>query len=246
MKHLTHRFIRRACLVVGAGLACLLSRAADSEPDASPSKAKAPSPIFATVPDDPRLPRVLLIGDSISMGYTLQVREKLAGKANVHRPAENCGDTRRGLEKLDAWLGSGRWDVIHFNFGLHDLKFLDPKGKYVAPEQGRQVAPLARYEENLTVLVARLKKTGAKLIFATTTPVPAGTLGRIERDEAKYNAVALRVMKAVHVAVDDLCAFVLPQQEKIQRPKNVHYTAEGYALMANLVAKSIETQLTTK
>jgi acyl-CoA thioesterase-1 len=221
-------------------------KAADAVPARPPAKAKAPSPILAEVPDDPRLPRVLLIGDSISMGYTLQVREKLAGKANVHRPAENCGDTRRGLQKLDAWLGHGHWDVIHFNFGLHDLKFLDQNGKYVAPEQGRQVATLAQYEENLSALVTRLKTTGAKLIFATTTPVPAGTLGRIERDETKYNTVALRVMKAEHVAVDDLDAFVLPLQEKIQRPKNVHFTEEGYALMADLVAKAIEAQLPTK
>ncbi len=46
-------------------------------------------------------PRVLLIGDSISMGYTLGVRARLAGKANVHRPPENCGDTARGVKSGD-------------------------------------------------------------------------------------------------------------------------------------------------
>ena len=72
------------------------------------------------VPDDPSLPRVLLIGDSVSRGYTLAARKALAGKANVHRAPENCGPTANGLKKLDIWLGDGKWDVIHFNFGIHD------------------------------------------------------------------------------------------------------------------------------
>src|SRR4051812_33030943 len=134
------------------------------------TKDKKPDPVLAPVEDDPKLPRVLLIGDSISMGYTLPVRELLKGKANVHRIPDNCGPTERGLSQLDKWLGDGKWDVIHFNFGLHDLKYLDANGKYVDPSKGKQVAPPEVYERNLRELVARLKKTGAKLIFATTTP----------------------------------------------------------------------------
>lgn len=52
------------------------------------------------------------------MGYTVPVRERLNHRANVHHPAENGGDTARGLVRLTAWLGAGHWDVIHFNFGL--------------------------------------------------------------------------------------------------------------------------------
>jgi lysophospholipase L1-like esterase len=200
---------------------------------------KAPDPSFAVVPDVPGLPRVLLIGDSISMGYTLPVRAKLEGKANVHRPAENCGDTARGLKRLDTWLGNGKWDVIHFNFGLHDLKYLDDKGAYVPPEKGKQVSSLEQYERNLRAIVARLEKTGAKLIFATTTPVPAGTLGRVAHDEVRYNAVAVRVMKELGVAIDELHMAVIPVQEKIQRPRNVHFTPEGYVRLAEVVAASI-------
>src|SRR5881396_740319 len=80
------------------------------------------SPAFAPVIDQPGLARVLLIGDSISIGYTATVRKELAGKANVHRIPENGADTANGLKKIDAWLGNSRWDVIHFNWGLHDLK----------------------------------------------------------------------------------------------------------------------------
>lgn len=217
--------------------------AAESPDNAIAAAAKVPKPIFAPIVDDPRLPRVLLIGDSISMGYTLEVRANLAGKANVHRPGQNCGDTRRGLTMLDAWLGSGRWDVIHFNFGLHDLKYLDENGKYVPPEKGRQVANLAQYEENLGNLVTRLKRTGAKLIFATTTPVPAGTSGRVENDEISYNAVAVKVMKQHGVELNDLHALVKPRQSHVQRPRNVHFTQEGYTVMAEAVTKKISVHL---
>src|SRR5690349_10757201 len=79
-----------------------------------------PNPL-APIEDRPGLPRVLIIGDSISVGYTLPVRELLKDKANVHRIPVNGGPTIRGLANLDTWLGTGKWDVIHFNWGLHDV-----------------------------------------------------------------------------------------------------------------------------
>src|SRR5438309_341299 len=104
-------------LVVFAVLA--LSAVASAQ-DAG-KKPDKPDPL-AAIKDDPKLPRVLLIGDSISIGYTLPTRRLLQGRANVHRIPENGGPTTNGLTKLDKWLGNGKWDVIHFNWGLHDLK----------------------------------------------------------------------------------------------------------------------------
>lgn len=204
----------------------------------APAK-KAPNPSFAQIIDVAGLPRVLLLGDSISIGYTLPTRARLAGKANVHRPAENCSDSGKGVRTIDKWLGTGKWDVIHFNFGLHDVKYLDEKGALVSPEKGKQVASVAEYEKNLRALVASLKKTGAKLIFATTTPVPAGSAGRVEHSEIPYNVAAIRVMKENGVAVDDLHAFVVARQDKIQLPKNVHFTNDGSERLADTVVASI-------
>ncbi len=206
-----------------------------AEPKAKTPAKKAPDPALTPITDVAGLPRVLLIGDSISIGYTLPVRAQLAGKANVHRPAENCSDSAKGVRTLDKWLGDGKWDVIHFNFGLHDVKYLDEKGTYVPPEKGKQVASVEKYEKNLREIVARLKKTGAKLIFATTTPVPGGTLGRVEHDEIRYNAAAVRVMQENGVAVDDLHTLATTQQAKIQLPKNVHFTKDGYEQLADAV-----------
>ena len=205
--------------------------------------ARPVDPSLVPVAEVPGLPRVLLIGDSISMGYTIPVREAFAGKANVLRVMENGGETARGVKKLDAWLGDGKWDVIHFNFGLHDLKYLDAAGKYVPPDQGKQVATLADYEAHLRTIVARLQKTGARLVWASTTPVPDGSLGRVQGDEVRYNAVAERVMKELGVPVDDLHAVVTGGPAGMQLPKNVHYTPEGYKLLAKSVVASIEAAL---
>ena len=212
------------------------------EPKKPPSPG-TPHPALAPIADVSGLPRVLLMGDSISMGYTLPVRAHLQGRANVHHPAENCGDTGHGLRRLEAWLGADPWDVIYFNFGLHDLKYLDAQGKYVPPEQGTQVTRLPQYEANLRELIARLRRTGAKLIYATTTPVPGGTLGRVEHDERAYNQVALRVMQETSVPVDDLHALAETRQAQIQLPRNVHFTDEGYDQLAEAVATSITAAL---
>ena len=201
-----------------------------AEPKKAPRKKRAPNPAFAPVTDDPSLPRVLLIGDSISIGYTLATREALAGKANVHRAPTNCGPTIRGLEGLDQWLGEERWDVIHFNWGLHDLKKIE----------GKHQVPIDEYEKNLAELVGRLKRTKATLVWCSTTPVPEGcSPPRTNEDTIAYNAVAKKIMEAEGIAIDDLYAFALPKLEEIQRPANVHFTPEGSEVLAKQVAAAI-------
>lgn len=226
-----------ACLA----LALLLAAPLNAAPRKT-ATTKPVDPALVPIEDDPKLPRVLLIGDSISMGYTLPVRALLKGKANIHHPPGNCGDTARGLQFMDRWLGEGKWDVIHFNFGLHDLKYLDDHGNYVTPDKGKQVASPEKYGENLKALVERLKKTGAKLIWASTTPVPDGTTGRVKGDEVQYNIVAEQVMKDSGIAIDDLHA-VVAADPSLQRPKNVHFSAHGYDVLAAKVAEHVTAAL---
>ena len=165
-----------------------------------------------------KLPRVLIIGDSISLGYTPFVQKALSGKAEVVHAKGNNDGTTLGLAKLDEWLGKEPWDLIHFNWGLHDLKYIE----------GKQQVPLPEYEKNLTKLVQRLKKTGAMLIWCSTTPVPEGcTPPRTDADVVAYNAVAAKIMKANDIPTDDLYAFALPKLKEIQREANVHFLPEG-------------------
>jgi len=231
----------------GLLLAALL--AVPAETRAQTKKPRRPNPVFAPVKDNPELPRVLLLGDSISIGYTLPVREILKGKANVHRAPTNCGPTTRGLAQIEAWIGNKKWDVIHFNFGLHDLKYIDGKGKLVSPTKGEIQVPLENYTKNLRSLVERLRKTGARLIWCSTTPVPKGARGRIADDSVRYNQAALAAMKDAgksEIAVNDLHAFAKARLDKIQRKADVHFTRDGSKQLANEVAKAIETALNRK
>src|SRR5260370_23689304 len=79
------------------------------------------APVFPDSKDEAGLPRVLIIGDSISMYYTPEVRRLLSGRANVYRVPDNGKSTMYGLKNIEDWLGDGNWAVIHFNFGLHDI-----------------------------------------------------------------------------------------------------------------------------
>lgn len=188
-------------------------------------------------PDVPGLPRVLLIGDSISIGYTLPVRDLLKGKANVHRIPQNGGATDVGLEKMAGWLGDGKWDVIHFNFGLHDAKYLSETAQRSSREQ---------YRENLRMLVDQMKATRATLIFATTTPVPkGGILSPTRKFDSieQRNTIAVALMQEHGVAIDDLYSVALPALATVGRENDVHFSPEGYSLLAKAVAESIEAAL---
>ncbi len=239
-----------ACGVALLWVSCVVAK--DLISPAQAKKAAAPAQVAA--PDDPKLPRVLLLGDAVSIGYTLPLRLQLKGKFNVHRPAANCGSTRGGLRDLDTWLGKEKWDVIHFNFGLHDMAFLWPDGKNLNAEGifatrengGKQNVPLAEYEKNLRTLVARLKRTSAHLIWASTTPVPGGVRSYTEGEELPYNEAAARVMKDEGVQVDDLWGFASRQLDKIQTTNSIHFTPQGYRVLAWHIGQSIESAQVAK
>jgi lysophospholipase L1-like esterase len=199
--------------------------------------------------DAPAKKRVLILGDSISIGYTPFVQKMLAEEMVVLRPMrgdkpENCSGTTSGVANIDRWLqiDGGKWDVIHFNWGLHDLKHVKPDGKASDSATDPPQATVEVYEKNLREIVAKLKATGAKLIFATTTPVPEGKMAvyRTDADAVKYNAAALKVMKENGIAVNDLYAFAKPQLQQIQiQPANVHFTATGSETLAGEVVKAV-------
>jgi acyl-CoA thioesterase-1 len=130
--------------------------------------------------------------------------------------------------------------VIHFNFGLHDLKHWKD-GKL--DNSGEQVTPVELYEKNLRDLTAKLVATGAKVIFATTTPVPEGSAGRVAKDELAYNDAARRVMKEAGVSIDDLHAVATAEIDKIQLPKNVHFTPAGSKVLAAQVVAEVKKAL---
>ncbi|HEX5790282.1 MAG TPA: SGNH/GDSL hydrolase family protein, partial [Luteolibacter sp.] len=198
---------------------------------------------FANPKDDPALPRVLLIGDSISIGYTVPVRKLLKGKANVHRIPGNGQTSDFGVTNLPKWLGEGKWDVIHFNWGLWDLCYRHPESKSQGKRDkinGTLSTTPEQYRKNLEAAVAILKKTGAKLIWCSTTPVPEGEDGRKVGDDLIYNKIAKEVMDANGIPIDDLHAHALKKLPGIAlKPGDVHFTDAGSEYLAEQVVASI-------
>ncbi len=211
---------------------------------------------FAFVENNQKLPNVLIYGDSISIHYTQAVRAELEGKVNVYRLYLNGGDSKSFIPKMtkmhqtmqdkqltDAWRFD--WDVIHFNVGLHDLKYTH--NRKLDKVNGQQITTLSDYEKNLRANIQYLKQLApnAKLIFATTTPIPEGEPGRVVGDAAKYNEVALKVMKAhPEIHINDLYHFIKPNHEKWwAASRNVHYNPLGRQAQGKEVAKKIYSQL---
>lgn len=190
---------------------------------------------------------VLIIGDSISLGYTPHVQEMLKSQAVVVHSEGNAQDSNNGIRNLEKWLGGTKWDVISFNFGLWDLCYRR-KGPVTQENRdkvnGSVAVPLDEYEQNLSLIAARLKATGATVIFQDVTVVPANEPGRYSADVDRYNQVAVRVMKRYDISVNNLNAVSakLPP-EMHESDTDVHYTEPGYAELAKSVAESIRSAL---
>eukprot|EP01052_Picozoa_sp_SAG31_P009149 SAG31_NODE_476_length_15154_cov_24.796878_3_plen_238_part_00 len=209
-----------------------------------------PADPLAPIADDPSLPRVLLLGDSISIGYHTKVRSMLRGVANVHRPNTNGGHSGKGMDKLQEWLkahGPRKWDVVHMNWGLHDLRMGGPDAANGASaDPNAHQIDIEQYAKNLgnilDVLSRDRSSAEAKLIWCSTTPVPSprttkkdgGTM-RIATDVPLYNAAAAEVMSRRGVLINDLYGFALPILSEIQKAADVHYTDEGSARLGEAV-----------
>jgi len=208
------------------------------------------------------LPDVLILGDSISLGYTPLVKEKMKGVANVSRPDCNCGPSQFYLKDMRSWVGTNRWNVIHVNFGIWDNHYLkganDGLDLYWGKEITVQLAPVAKgtairalgyrirtplpeYERNLREILAFLKTRADRVVFGLTTPMPLwqddDRCGRI----VVYNELAVGVCKELGVAVDDL--YSVAEKHLDCQTDGCHYNDAGYGFLADAVVRSIAEQL---
>jgi len=212
---------------------------------------------FRYIAPQENLPKVFLYGDSISIAYTEYVRASLEGKAfvcRIHKNGKSSHNFIKGMTHFHDAMFEPKlkggwdfdWDVIHFNVGLHDLKYLNEQN-LLDLENGTQVSSIDVYKKNLRKIVEYLKKNhpNSKLIFATTTPVPEGAKGRIKGDQIKYNKAALEVLKHYpEVHINDLQTFSIDVWKKYGKNHNdVHYKPEGARLQGIEVAKVIANQL---
>jgi lysophospholipase L1-like esterase len=189
------------------------------------------------------MPDVVLIGDSIRMGYQAVVAEALADCAMVWGPEANCWNSANVLAHIDEWVIARQPDLVHLNCGLHDLK-----RAYDSP--AHEVEPAA-YRANIEAILQRiLHETRAAVIWATITPVNEAwhhaTKGfdRFAADVALYNALALEVVRASAVPVNDLYATVMQAgRDTLLVPDGVHFNEAGSALLGQTVADTIRARL---
>lgn len=205
--------------------------------------------------DDPNLPRVLVVGDSISMNYHKAAKSALADKANYYRVEGNGGPSDRGVSTMELWLGDYtqkglHWDVIQFNHGLHDLK--QPYDKK-ADSWGEHQVTLEDYKKNLEKEIAIMKKTGATLIWCSTTPVPNSSRGKYARrkgEAAVFNKAAMEVMSNhPDILINDLHKTISESKamDKWRKGSDVHFWSNDLqAVLGNAVADAVTRALETR
>lgn len=116
----------------------------------------------------PAKPKVLIIGDSISIGYFPFVKDALKDKADVYHNAGNAQSSTNGVNKIKNWLGEERWDVIQFNWGLWDLAYRTPAATGTGPldkKNGELTSTPKEYKRNMEELISELKKQGLSLFL---------------------------------------------------------------------------------
>jgi lysophospholipase L1-like esterase len=182
---------------------------------------------------------IILIGDSIRIGYAPFVRNELRDVAQVWEPEKNGFTSTNVLLHLEPWVLARRADVVHLNCGLHDLA-RDPIGEGKVRDVRVQVE---EYEKNVREILSRVQQSGAAIIWATITPVHEENhrtfkgMQRWESDIEKYNEAASRVAHQLNVPINDLNLVVAKAgRDKVLLPDGVHYTEAGYELLGQAVA----------
>jgi len=180
--------------------------------------------------------RVMLIGDSIRLGYQDKVAALLGGEATLNSPAENCRFSAYTLFNLPAWVPGDDFDVIQWNNGQWDTCYM-PDGKIHTP--------LNIYLELQKRIATILLKKSRRLIFATTTPVwpeqfASGAMHpRRNEDILDYNRAAVDLLSGLGVEINDLNSPIGEDVKRYISDDMVHLTEAGNNLCASRVAAKI-------
>lgn len=187
------------------------------------------------------LPRVLIAGDQFYVNLSNAVAKELKNEAQVIR--KHPGSTAMALEKFDECFGGAKWDVIYFNFGFADLVHRDPQTKAVRLMSryvgGVRMTSPEKYEKNLQEIVKRMKATGAKLIWASTTPITGSDQHYVLGSEVEFNQIATRIMAQNNIPVLDLHAIAqkAPQSRPGREPPG--YVDPLQTAMVEMIGKAL-------
>ena len=182
---------------------------------------------------------LLLIGDSIRMGYDKAVEKTLEGKANVYFPAENCrfaSYVLRYLHEYKALVKDSKVDVLHWNAGLWDCLRL------FGEEPHTPIDVYAYYIDRICVRIKKLFPE-AKVIFATSTAVLSEKMDkdfkRYNEEIEEYNKVAVEVVKKHGFAINNLYDVSTSLPEQAHSDPVHYYTAVGTKAFADQVLSHV-------
>lgn len=205
---------------------------------------------------------VLLVGDSIRLGYEKKVAELLGPNVKVYSPDENCRFTKYALWGMFAWMeamGNPKIDVGHFNAGIWDL--------HRCTADGQLFSSLEEYGRDIKRLAIQMKSYTDQVIFANIIPGGKGldegaklnalintnsdfvkvylcdTMSNWNKDVVAYNKKSEAVMAEMGIPVNDMYSAILADTEKYISEDGIHPTEEGYDLLAQLTAARIEEKL---
>ena len=184
--------------------------------------------------------KVVLIGDSIRMGYQPLVMKKCK-KAEVWGPMENCRHSLWVLDHFQEWVADQEPDVVHVNFGIHDC---------IPMADGNHQVLLPQYRLSIKRVISKVKDLGkTQMIWATTTP-----LYRSEQDKPmnewqvredaqlkEYNDAALEIVQAKSLPVNDLHEVIMSNDySKCLIEDGCHMTEFGNDVLSDAVVKATE------
>ena len=177
--------------------------------------------------------RVLLLGDSIREGYEPYVRERLADRAEVVAPGENGRFSFYTLWGVNLWIRElGIPDIVHWNNGLWDVHREAPRVE--------ALTPLGEYAAHLKRIAHELRRTGAQIVFATTTPVHPKSEGRSNEEIDAYNEAAIEALMPLGIAIHDLNARVKRDLSGYLSDDRLHLNEAGYRACAASVADMLD------
>lgn len=184
--------------------------------------------------------KVILLGDSIRMGYDKYVKDALEGVAEVYYPAVNCQFSQNLLRFVGSWKNDGKWptdaDIVHWNAGLWDVAEICGEPPITLEEQYSEM--IARIDRRLRMLFPK-----AKIVFATSTSIIEEKYGpdfkRHNGIIERYNSLALEALKGSDCIINDLYALSCTLGEECRSDMTHFNTPEGRQAMGNRVLSVI-------
>ncbi len=213
-------------LMILAALILLLTSGCATPNNESVQDFEAAYPCNEVNTEDDNRPDILVIGDSISVGYMPHAQAVLPNFDLNHNVC-NGMSTMSGVRHIDKWLMQRpSWTAITFNHGLWDI------ADWIA------VGPEA-YRANLTIVAQKVKAATNAPLFILTTEVLPGTLGRTDAKVQQYNQIAIEVMQEVGIPVLDLYSVSQTIRNEHVNPTDVHYTEAGSQVLGEAVAQEL-------